>query len=121
MSQVNLPHGFAAAAVFAPLGLGWITPVLLGLYLVAMRTVFAYERDHAAAQVEALDDLQPTLPSVSPIHAVTAATAITMTGLVLVGLFFWPTGRVLRALSWASLGLVAMYLLNNYVLFLYGD
>lgn len=44
-----------------------------------------------------------------------------MTGLALVGLFFRPAGRVLRAMSWISLGLVAMYLLNTYVLFLYGE
>jgi cation:H+ antiporter len=44
-----------------------------------------------------------------------------MTGIALVGLFFKPTGRVLRAMSWVSLGLVAMYVLNTCVLFLYGE
>ena len=83
--------------------LGLATPVLLGLYLVAKRIVFAYKRDHAAAQREAMDAARPARPallaSVSPVHAVTAGPAITMTGLAL----------------------VAMYLLNTYVLYLYGE
>jgi cation:H+ antiporter len=61
------------------------------------------------------------LAEVSAVHAVTAASAITMTGLAMVGLFFKPGGRVLRAISWVSLGLAAMYLLNTYVLYLYGE
>jgi cation:H+ antiporter len=44
-----------------------------------------------------------------------------MTGLAMVGLFFKPGGRVMRAVSWISLGMVAMYLLNTYVLFLHGE
>ena len=73
----------------------------------------------------AVDDLfyRPgaLLASVSPLHAVTAGSAITMTGLAMVGLFFKPTGRIMRAISWISLGLAAMYLLNTYVLFLHGE
>lgn len=73
---------------------------------MAKRIVFAYKRDHAAAQREAMDAARPARParpallaSVSPVHAVTAGSAITMTGLAL----------------------VAMYLLNTYVLYLYGE
>jgi cation:H+ antiporter len=212
LSQVS--HGSAA---YAQLGYGLTTPVLLGLYLIAMRTVFAYERNHAVLHRGAPDTALPQLrtaivrfalaacvvagagvwlpfvatdlshamewnksfvgslfvalatslpelavtisalrigaldmaisnllgsnlfnlaiiavenvlyrpdmllASVSPAHAVTAGSAITMTGIALVGLFFKPTGRVLRAMSWVSLGLVAMYVLNTYVLFLYGE
>jgi cation:H+ antiporter len=61
------------------------------------------------------------LASVSPVHAVTAGSAITMTGLAMVGLFFRPIGRAMRTVSWISLGMVAIYLLNTYVLFLYGE
>lgn len=217
ISQVN-PSGSMAVAVSATqLGFGLTTPVLLALYLVAMRTVFAYERDHAALEtvevdaelpalrtsvirfalaacvvagagiwlpfvatdlanamgwnrsfvgslfvalatslpelavtlsalrmgaldmaignllgsnlfnvaIIAVDDLfyRPgvLLASVSPVHAVTAGSAIIMTGLAMVGLFFKPGGRVMRAVSWISLGLIAMYLLNTYVLFLHGE
>ena len=217
ISQVKPSGAMAVAASATQLGFGLTTPVLLALYLVAMRTVFAYERDHAVLEtvevgaalpalrtsvirfalaacvvagagiwlpfvatdlantmgwnksfvgslfvalatslpelavtlsalrmgaldmaignllgsnlfnvaIIAVDDLfyRPgvLLASVSPVHAVTAGSAITMTGLAMVGLFFKPGGRVMRTVSWISLGMVAMYLLNTYVLFLHGE
>jgi cation:H+ antiporter len=57
----------------------------------------------------------------SPVHAVTAGSAIVMTGLAMIGLFFRPRSRVLRAVGWVSLGLLAIYLLNTYVLYLHGE
>ena len=198
-------------------GFGLLTPVLLALYLVAMRTVFAYERTHTmpvvdvtgaalpalrqtvtrfaiaaavvagaglwlpfvavklaaamgwnnsfvgslfVALVTSLPELAVTLSALrlgaidmaignllgsnlfnvgiiavddlfyrpgslladaSPVHAVTAASAVIMTGLAMVGLFFRPRSRVLRAVGWVSLGLAAVYLLNTYVLYLHGD
>lgn len=217
MNQIKPPHGTTAATASAQWSFGWITPVVLGLYLVAMRAVFVYERTHGlptsepsgaqtptlrdatlrfalAATVVAgagmwlpfvatdlaqamawnksfvgslfvamatslpelvvtvsalrmgaldmaignllgsnlfnvmiigLDDLlfRPgdLLSSVSPVHAVTAGSAITMTGLAMVGLFFRPESRILRAVGWVSLGLMATYLLNTYTLYLYGE
>jgi cation:H+ antiporter len=217
MSQAKPSQEMTVAASATQLGFGLATPILLALYLIAMRTVFAYERDHAALETVELDAALPALraavirfalaacvvagagiwlpfvatdlanamgwnksfvgslfvalatsmpelavtlsalrmgalemaignllgsnlfnvviiavddlfyrpgallASVSPLHAVTAGSAITMTGLTMVGLFFKPTGRVMRAISWISLGLVAMYLLNTYVLFLHGE
>jgi cation:H+ antiporter len=217
ISQVKPSGAMAVAASATQLGFDLTTPVLLALYLVAMRTVFTYERDHAALETVEVDAALPArrtavirfavaacivagagiwlpfvatdlanamgwnksfvgslfvalatslpelavtlsalrmgaldmaignllgsnlfnvaiiavddlfyrpgalLASVSPVHAVTAGSAITMTGLAMVGLFFKPGGRVMRAVSWISLGLVAMYLLNTYVLFLHGE
>lgn len=217
ISQVKPIGAMSTAASAIQLGFGLTTPVLLALYMVAMRTVFAYERDHAALETVEVDAALPALrtsvirfamaacvvagagiwlpfvatdlanamgwnksfvgslfvalatslpelavtlsalrmgaldmaignllgsnlfnvaiiavddlfyrpgvllASVSPVHAVTAGSAITMTGLAMVGLFFKPGGRVMRAVSWISLGLVAMYLLNTYVLFLHGE
>lgn len=217
MSQVKPSQGVAVAVSSTQLGFGLTTPVLLALYLVAMRTVFAYERDHAVPTALAPDTTLPTLhtavvrfvlaacvvagagvwlpfvatdlanamswnksfvgslfvamatslpelavtlsalrigaldmaignllgsnlfnvviiavddllyrPSVllanvSTVHAVTAGSAITMTGLAMVGLFFRPTGRVLRAVGWVSLGLIGMYLLNTHIVFLHGE
>ena len=217
MGQVRPPQDLATTPDALHLGFGLTTPILMVLYLVAMRTVFAYERDHTrvdAAEVApslptlrnaitrfalaasvvagagiwlpfvatdlanamgwnksfvgslfvamatslpelavtlsalrmgaldmaignllgsnlfnvliiAVDDLfyRPgsLLAAVSPVHAVTVGSAITMTGLAMVGLFFRPGGRVLRAISWVSLGLMAMYLLNTSVLYLYGE
>ncbi len=201
------------------LGFSLATPVLLGLYLIAMRTVFTYERAHASAAqgtdtetkslpalghavvrfalaagvviaaglwlpfiaidlaaimgwnrsfvgslfmalvttlpelavtlaalrlgaldmaignllgsnlfnvtIIAVDDLFYTkgalLADVSLVHAVTASSALVMTGLAMVGLFFRPRSRVLRAVGWVSLGIFAIYLLNTYVLYLHGD
>ncbi|MCB2042338.1 MAG: sodium:calcium antiporter, partial [Rhodoferax sp.] len=57
----------------------------------------------------------------SPVHAVTAGSAIVMTGLAMIGLFFRPRSRVLRAVGWVSLGLLAVYLFNTYVLYLHGE
>lgn len=209
--------GTALPVMLAGLGFSLATPVVLALYLVAMRTVFNYERAHmqapagatgeplpslrqamvrfaAAAVVVAgaglwlpftavdlaramgwsnsfvgsmfvalatsLPELAVTLSSLrlgavdmaignllgsnlfnvaiiavddvfyrqgslltdgSLVHAVTAGSAIVMTGLAMVGLFFRPRSRVLRAVGWVSLGLLAVYLLNTYVLYLHGD
>ncbi len=64
----------------------------------------------------AIDDLAfvqgPLLAAVEPAHAGTAVTALVMTGLVIVGLVLRPRGRVLRVLSWVSVGLVAAYGIN---------
>ncbi len=216
MSQV-LPLGGGLRASVPQMGFGLGTPVLLLLYMVAMRTVFTYERAHAVPVVDALERSIPPLrlavtrfamaaavvagagmwlpfvasdlatamgwnrtfvgslfvalvtslpelavtlsalrigaldmaignllgsnlfnvailgvddlfyspgsllADVSMVHAVTAGSAIIMTGLATIGLFFKPGARVLRAVGWVSLGLLAMYLLNTSVLYLYGE
>ncbi len=72
----------------------------------------------------AVDDLAytrgPLLADVAPAHAGTAATALVMTGLVIVGLVMRPQGRVLRVASWVSVGLVAAYALNSALAYLHG-
>ncbi|MGL6110955.1 MAG: sodium:calcium antiporter [Rubrivivax sp.] len=54
----------------------------------------------------------PLLVDVSAAHVGTAVTAMTMTGLVLIGLVLRPQRRVLGLTSWVSVGLVAMYVVN---------
>ncbi|MEY3252122.1 MAG: hypothetical protein RL227_1095 [Pseudomonadota bacterium] len=70
----------------------------------------------------AVDDLAytkgPLFAAASVVHGGTAATALVMTGLVIVGLVMRPRGRVLRVTSWVSLGLVAAYGINASLLFL---
>jgi cation:H+ antiporter len=70
----------------------------------------------------AIDDLfyrpGPLLSGVSDIHAASALSALIMTGLAIVGLLYRPEGRVLRSVGWVSLGLLSVYLLNAWVLFL---
>jgi cation:H+ antiporter len=73
----------------------------------------------------AVDDLfyarGPLLANAAPVHAVTAVTALIMTGLVIVGLVMRPQGRVLRVTSWISVALLATYLLNAAVVLLHGS
>ena len=53
-------------------------------------------------------------------HAVSAMSAILMSGVVIVALLTKPAGRVMRLASWASVALGAVYVLNAYVLFSHG-
>ena len=72
----------------------------------------------------AVDDAAYTkgslLAAVGPAHAGTAATALIMMGLVIAGLVMRPRGRVLRVVSWVSVGLVAAYAINATVAYLAG-
>jgi len=74
--------------------------------------------------VLAVDDLAytrgPLLADVAPAHAGSAATALVMTGLVIVGLVMRPQGLVLRVASWVSVGLVAAYVINAALIYLAG-
>lgn len=72
----------------------------------------------------AVDDVAytrgPLLADAAPAHAGTAATALVMTGLVIVGLVMRPQGSVLRVASWVSVGLVAAYVINAALIYLAG-
>ncbi len=57
---------------------------------------------------------------VSAVHAVSAITAILMSGIVIVSLAYRPLSRVWRIASWSSLALLALYLLNAAIQFLHG-
>lgn len=57
---------------------------------------------------------------VSPAHAVSAVTAGLMSGVVIVSLAYRPVSRVWHIASWASLALLALYLLNAAIQFLHG-
>jgi cation:H+ antiporter len=74
--------------------------------------------------VLAIDDAAylrgPLLVDVSASHVGTAVTAMTMTGLVLIGLVLRPQGRVVRFTSWIGIGLVAAYAVNAALLTLGG-
>jgi len=62
----------------------------------------------------------PLLADAGPAHAGTAATALVMMGLVIIGLVMRPRGHVLRGLSWVSVGLVAAYVINAALAYLSG-
>ena len=59
----------------------------------------------------------PLLAHVAPVHAVTALSAIAMSAVVAIGLLTRPRGRIGGVVSWPSLALVAIYLLNSYALY----
>ena len=75
--------------------------------------------------IAAVDDLffvrGPILAHVAPVHAVSAMSAMMMTGIVIVGLLYRPKTRVFQTLSWASLMLLAIYVFNALILYLHSE
>ncbi len=75
--------------------------------------------------VLAIDDVAyrkgPLLSHVSPVHAVSAFSAVIMTGIVVVGLLYRAKTRVFRYVDWISISLFLVYLLNSYVLYVFGS
>ena len=47
-------------------------------------------------------------------------SASVMSGIVIIGLVYRPSGRVFNLVGWTSLALIAMYVLNAYAVFLHG-
>ena len=62
----------------------------------------------------------PILEFVSPLHTISAVSAMVMTGIAVVGLIDRPERRAILRVTWVSLSLLLIYLLNFYVLYLYG-
>lgn len=73
----------------------------------------------------AIDDMffvaGPILSHVSLIHAISAFSAVIMNGCVVIGLLFRPSARPLRIMSWVSIALFAIFALNSYLLYVYGN
>jgi cation:H+ antiporter len=69
----------------------------------------------------AIDDLFYTkgalLADVSISHAMTAVTAVMMSLLVIVGFIIRPQRQAVFKLTWISLGLLLLYILNSWVSF----
>lgn len=72
----------------------------------------------------AMDDLAyrpgSLYAAVSPIHAVSAMSACLMSGAVVIALAYRPVSRVWHIGSWASMALLALYLMNAALQFLHG-
>ena len=75
--------------------------------------------------VLAIDDVfflkGPILSHVSPLHAITAFSAVVMSGIVVIGLLYRPAARPLHIASWISIALFAVFFTNSYVLYRYGE
>jgi cation:H+ antiporter len=61
----------------------------------------------------------PLFAHVSPSHVASAFSAMMMSGMATVGLTLRPKSRVLRSVSWISLFMLAVYLLNTLFPYLY--
>ena len=72
-----------------------------------------------------VDDLAfltgPLLAHVSPIHGVSALSAVIMSAVTILGLRYRSKTRVLKTVGWTSLCLFLLYLLNTYVVYLYAS
>ena len=68
----------------------------------------------------AVDDLLfakgPLLAHISPTHAMSAMSAVVMTGVIIIGLVYRSSTRLFVGVGWISLSLFTLYLLNTYVI-----
>lgn len=114
---------FVAAATSLPELVVTVAAVRIGAVDMAIANLLGSNLFNIA--ILAVDDLAflpgPLLSHVSPMHAVSAASATVMTGLVVVALLYRPRTRLFRTVGWASLGLLTVYLLNTYLLYLHGE
>jgi cation:H+ antiporter len=113
---------FVAFVTSVPEVVVTISALRLGAIDMAIGNLFGSNLFDIA--IIAVDDLfylpGPLLASVAPSHAVSALSAVMMTGVALIGLLYHPRKRVLRTVGWGSLLLLSLYLLNALALYLYG-
>jgi cation:H+ antiporter len=112
---------FIAAATSTPEVVVTLAAVRLGALDLAIGNLFGSNLFNSV--ILAVDDLAflpgPLFAHVSPIHAVSALSAIVMTALAIIGLFYQPAGRLFRTIGWISLVLLTLYVLNVLVIFQY--
>lgn len=61
----------------------------------------------------------PLLTAISPVHLFSALSALLMTGVTIVGLYFRSNVQLFRRLGWPSVFLVAIYFINAHTLYTY--
>jgi cation:H+ antiporter len=113
---------FVAAITSAPEVVVTVAALRMGAVDLAIGNLFGSNLFNIA--ILAIDDLVylqgPLLANVSLAHATSAFSAMMMGGLAVVGLILRPESRVFRTVSWISLLLLIVYLLNAWFLYLYG-
>jgi cation:H+ antiporter len=114
---------FVAAATSTPEVVVTIAAVRLGALDLAIGNLLGSNLFNSL--ILAVDDLcflpGPLLAHVSPVHTVSALSALIMTALAIIGLFYRPTGRLFRTVGWISLALLTLYILNVLVVFQYAQ
>jgi cation:H+ antiporter len=113
---------FVALATSAPEVVVTVTALRLGTLDMAIGNLLGSNLFDTA--IVAIGDCAflpgPILAHVSPVHVVSATSAVIMTGVAIVGLVYRAPGHLFRAVGWASLLLVVLFVLNSYVLYLFG-
>jgi cation:H+ antiporter len=113
---------FVAAVTTTPEIVVTISALRMGAVDLAIGNLFGSNLFNIA--VLAIDDLAyvdgPLFADVSIAHVASAFSAMMMSGLAVVGLVLRPPSRVLRSVSWISVLLLVVYLLNTLFLYLYG-
>lgn len=113
---------FVAAVTTAPEIVVTVSALRMGAVDLAIGNLFGSNLFNIA--ILAIDDLAylpgPLFADVSISHAASAFSAMMMSGLAVVGLILRPPSRVYRTVSWVSLLLLVVYLLNTLFLYLYG-
>jgi cation:H+ antiporter len=114
---------FVAAATSLPELVVTLAALRLGALDMAIANLLGSNLFDIA--IIAIDDLfylrGPLLSHVADTHAFSAFSALTMTGAVIVGLLYRPQRRLFGVVGWIGLVLLAIYLLNTYVLFRHGS
>jgi len=112
---------FVAAVTSAPEVAVTLAALRIGAVDLAIGNLFGSNLFNVA--ILAIDDLAylpgPLFADVSIAHAASAFSAMMMSGLAVVGLVLRPQSRVLRSVSWISVMLLVVYLLNSLFLYLY--
>jgi cation:H+ antiporter len=113
---------FVAAITSAPEVVVTVAALRMGAVDLAIGNLFGSNMFNIV--LLAIDDLAylpgPLLAEVSLTHATSAFSAMMMSGLAVVGLVLRPQSRVFRTVSWISLLLLVIFLLNTLFLYLYG-
>ncbi|HEX5635746.1 MAG TPA: sodium:calcium antiporter, partial [Gammaproteobacteria bacterium] len=114
---------FVAAVTSLPEAAVTIAAVRLGALDMALGNLFGSNLFNMV--ILAIDDVfylqGPLLSDVSSSHAVSALSAIIMTGIAIAGLFYRPKKRLFKTVGWVSLFLISVYLFNMYAVYLYGN
>jgi cation:H+ antiporter len=114
---------FVAAVTSAPEVVVTVAALRMGAVDLAIGNLFGSNMFNIV--LLAIDDLAylpgPLLADVSLTHATSAFSAMMMSGLAVVGLVLRPQSRVFRTVSWISLLLLVIYLLNTLFLYLHSQ
>ncbi|KAA3629127.1 MAG: sodium:calcium antiporter [Proteobacteria bacterium] len=114
---------FVAFATSLPEIVVTIAALKLGAVNMAIGNLFGSNLFNIA--ILAVDDLLyvkgPLFESVSATHAVSAISAVMMTGIAIVGLYYRSRTRVLNLVGWVSIFLFLVYMMNTFVMYLYGS